>query len=74
MTAVLRASAPSSRRAARASAIVTWVYAAGFGVPTVPVAIYLMKTASLRSFFGLFDMCGGVVTPVRRRHICCAAD
>jgi hypothetical protein len=25
------------------SAIVTWVYPAGFGVPTVPVAIYLMK-------------------------------
>ncbi len=45
--------------AARAAAIVTWAYAAGFGVPTVPVAVYLVRRGRLPSFLGLFDMYGG---------------
>jgi hypothetical protein len=48
---------PSS--AARAAAIVTWMYALGFGLATVPVAIYLLRNGQLPSLFGLFDMFGG---------------
>jgi hypothetical protein len=46
-------------RSARAAAIVTWVYALGFGLPTVPVSIYLLRNGQLPSFFGLFEMFGG---------------
>ena len=45
--------------AARAAAVVTWAYAAGFGVPTVPVAVYLVQRGRLPSFLGLFDMYAG---------------
>jgi hypothetical protein len=48
-----------STRAARAAAIVTWIYAAGFGGCIVPVSVYLLKHGSLPSFFGLFDMYAG---------------
>ncbi|WP_448811447.1 hypothetical protein [Agromyces bauzanensis] len=44
---------------ARADAIVTWLYAAGFGLPAIPIAIYHLNTGRLPSFFGLFDMYGG---------------
>jgi hypothetical protein len=44
---------------ARAAAVVTWSYAAGFGVPTVPVAVFLLTQGRLPSFLGLFDMYGG---------------
>ena len=44
---------------ARAAAIVTWAYAAGFGVPALPVAAYVQNTGRLPSFLGLFDMFGG---------------
>ena len=46
-------------RSARAAAIVTWVYALGFGLPTVPVSIYLLRNGQLPSFFGLFEMFAG---------------
>ena len=59
MTADAPALQPLATSAARAAAVVTWAYAAGFGVPTVPVSIYLLKRGSLPSFFGLFDMYGG---------------
>ena len=36
-----------------------WFYAAGFGLSTIPVAIYLRQQGSLPSFFGLFEMYGG---------------
>lgn len=52
-------SARVGSRPARAYAVVTWAYAAGFGVPAVPVAVHLLRTGSLPSFFGLFDMYGG---------------
>jgi hypothetical protein len=58
MTTIARASTGSSTRAARAAAIVTWIYAAGFG-GIVPVSVYLLKHGSLPSFFGLFDMYAG---------------
>ena len=37
-------------RKVRAAAVTTWVYAAGFGVPTVPVAVYLMTQGRLPTF------------------------
>ena len=46
-------------RSARAASIVTWVYALGFGLATVPVSIYLLRTGQLPNFFGLFEMFGG---------------
>ena len=46
-------------RSARAYAVVTWAYAAGFGLPAVPVAIYLGRNGSLPWFGGLFPMYGG---------------
>jgi hypothetical protein len=44
---------------ARVAAIVTWVYALGFGLPTVPVSIYLLRIGHLPSFYGLFEMFAG---------------
>ena len=45
--------------AARAAAVLTWAYAGGFGLPTVPVAVYLIQRGRLPSFFGQFDMYRG---------------
>ena len=44
---------------ARIAAIVTWIYAAGFGLSTIPVAVYLLQRDRLPTFFGLFEMYGG---------------
>ena len=46
-------------RTARAAAVVTWVYAAGFGLPVIPVSIFYLRNDRLPNFFGLFDMYGG---------------
>ena len=46
-------------KAARAAAVVTWVYAACFGLPAIPVSIYLLSQGRLPSFMGLFEMYGG---------------
>jgi len=43
----------------RTAALVTWAYAAMFGVPAVPVAIFLAETGGLPSLWGLFDMYAG---------------
>jgi hypothetical protein len=40
-------------------AILTWLYAAGFGITAVPVAVYLLRRGTLPEFFGLFPMYGG---------------
>ena len=45
--------------AARAYAVLTWAYAAGFGVPAVPVSVYLLRRGSLPWFGDLFPMYGG---------------
>ena len=45
--------------AARAAAIVTWSYAAGFGLSTIPVAIYLRRHGTLPTFMDMFEMFGG---------------
>lgn len=46
-------------RFARIDAVVTWVYAAGFGLPAIPIAIYHLNTGRLPTFFGMFAMYGG---------------
>lgn len=59
---VRRSRPPSVERAARparAYAVVTWVYAAGFGSPSVPIAASLLESGQLPSFFGVFRMYGG---------------
>ena len=43
----------------RAAAIVTWVYALGFGLAAVPVSIYLSQNGRLPTFMGLFETYGG---------------
>lgn len=48
-----------SRRSARAAAVVTWIYAAGFGIPAIPVGAYLLKKGRLPTFFDLFEIYGG---------------
>jgi hypothetical protein len=45
--------------ALHAEAIVTWLYAVGFGGSTIPVAVHLHRRGSLPTFFGLFEMYGG---------------
>ena len=40
-------------------AVLTWIYAAGFGLTAAPVAVYLMRRGTLPEFFGLFPMYGG---------------
>ncbi len=46
-------------RTARAAAVVTWIYAAGFGVPAIPVAGYLLAHGRLPRFGNLFEIYGG---------------
>ena len=42
-----------------AYAVLTWIYAAGFGITAAPVAVYLLRRGTLPEFFGLFPMYGG---------------
>ena len=44
---------------ARAAAVVTWIYAAAFGIPAIPVAVYLRQRGELPTFYDLFEMYGG---------------
>ena len=44
---------------ARIAAVLTWVYSAGFGLPTIPVAIFLLRQGRLPVFAGLFETYGG---------------
>lgn len=43
----------------RAAASATWTYAAMFGVPAAPVAIFLAENGRLPSLWGMFDMYAG---------------
>lgn len=43
----------------RAAATVTWAYAAMFGLPAVPVAVFLADHGRLPTLWGLFPMYGG---------------
>ncbi len=51
--------ADRGRRTARAYAVLTWTYAAGFGLPVGPVSIHLLRRGSLPWFGDLFPMYGG---------------
>ena len=59
MTVLTGSSAHTAVPAARAYAVLTWVYAAGFGGPAVPVSVYLLRRGSLPWFGDLFPMYGG---------------
>jgi uncharacterized SAM-binding protein YcdF (DUF218 family) len=43
----------------RVAALLTWAYGVGFGIPTIPVAVYLLRHGRLPTFFGFFPMYGG---------------
>jgi hypothetical protein len=49
----------SSPRHERIAAVLTWVYVAGFGLATIPVAIFLLRRGRLPVFAGLFESYGG---------------
>ena len=59
MTVLTGPAAGAEVPAARAYAVLTWAYAAGFGLPTVPVSVYLLRHGSLPWFGDLFPMYGG---------------
>ena len=44
---------------ARGAAVVCWVYAAGFGLPALPIAAYALRERELPWFGDLFPMYGG---------------
>ena len=44
---------------ARVAAVLTWAYSAGFGLSTIPVAIFLLRHRRLPVFAGLFESYGG---------------
>lgn len=46
-------------RKARIAAVLTWIYAVAFGVPAVPVSVYLLQHGELPMFMDLFPMFGG---------------
>ena len=46
-------------KTARAAAVLTWIYAAGFGLSAIPVAAYLVAEGHLPTFMGMFEMYGG---------------
>ena len=47
------------RRSAQSAAVVTWVYVAAFGAPTIPIAAYVTQNGRLPSFLDVFTMYGG---------------
>jgi hypothetical protein len=48
---------------AHIAAVVTWIYAAGFGLSTIPVALYLRQRGKLPTFLGAFEAYGGPWSP-----------
>jgi hypothetical protein len=55
-----QASRRAAPPAAKAAAIVTWIYAACFGLPAIPVAVYLLRAGRLpRRLFDAFPVYGG---------------
>jgi Glyoxalase/Bleomycin resistance protein/Dioxygenase superfamily len=54
-----QASRWAAPRAAKAAAVATWVYAVCFGLPAIPVAVYLLQTGQLPWLFNAFPMYGG---------------
>ena len=52
-------SAPVSMSYARIAALLTWVYVGGFGIPAIPVGVYLLHRGTLPRFLDRFPMYGG---------------
>ena len=46
-------------RNVRTAAVLTWVNSAAFGIPAVPVSVYLLQNGNLPWFLDLFAMYGG---------------
>lgn len=46
-------------RKARIAAVLTWIYAAAFGIPAIPVSIHLLQNGYLPMFMDLFPMYAG---------------
>jgi hypothetical protein len=46
-------------KAARTAAVLTWIYAAAFGLPAIPISAYLVAEGHLPTFMGLFETYGG---------------
>jgi hypothetical protein len=46
-------------RSARTYAVLTWVYAACFGIPAIPISVYVLRRGTLPWFFDFFPMYGG---------------
>ena len=44
---------------ARVAAVLTWGYVAAFGIPAIPVSVYLLQRGELPTFLDLFPMYGG---------------
>ena len=44
---------------AQIAAVLTWVYAIGFGIPVAYVAPYLVRNGTLPTFIGMFPLYGG---------------
>jgi len=44
---------------AQIAAVLTWAYAAGFGIPVAYVAPHLVREGTLPTFLGMFPMYGG---------------
>ena len=44
---------------ARVAAVLTWIYAAAFGIPAIPVSIHLLQNGYLPMFMDLFPMYAG---------------
>lgn len=44
---------------ARSAAVLTWVYTAAFGIPAIPVSVFLLQRGRLPNLWGLFDVYGG---------------
>jgi hypothetical protein len=40
-------------KTARAAAVLTWIYAAAFGLPAIPISAYLVAEGHLPRFMGL---------------------
>ena len=59
MTTRLEHSSTTATTIRRAAAVLTWIYAAMFGIPAIPVSIYLLQRGTLPTFFDLFPMYGG---------------
>jgi hypothetical protein len=46
-------------KSSRTAAVLTWIYAAGFGLPALPISLYVIDRGTLPWFADLFPMYGG---------------